>query len=143
MKTQTHLRQAMTGTVCLLAAVFAVGSAGLLGAAVVCVGSDGYIDIESSLCTYSTVPTSHDEKVSSGLAPKGPICGGDCVDVELRVTLLNSNDTLLSPPDVNVESRTVVVSSDRNCTDLLAIPANHRLQRSQVLASLSTVVILT
>ena len=142
MKTQTHLRQTITATVCLLVAVLAVGSAGLLGATIICVGSDGHIDVEWSLCTCCTVPSSHDEKDSYGLAPTAPSCGGDCVDVELGVTLLNSTDNLFSPPDVNAESRTVVLSSDRSCNDLLAVPANHRDRRSQVLASLSTVVIL-
>ena len=143
MKTQPHLRQAMTATVCLLAAVLAVGSTVLLGAAFVCVASDGQTDIESSLCTCCIVPASHDEKDSSGLIPTAPFCDGDCVDLELRGALLDSQNTLLSPPDFNADSRIDVLSFDRSCKDLLAVPANLRDQRSQVLASLSTVVIVT
>ncbi len=52
----------MTATVCMLIAVLVLSSGARLGGAVVCVGSDGHVDIEASVCSCCAVSESHDER---------------------------------------------------------------------------------
>ena len=126
----------------MLATVLAMSGTAEFGAAVVCVGSDGHVDIESSVCACCTLTVSHDERVHSGLVPASPSCS-DCVDVPLRVLPLKSKDTQLSAPLINAEGRPPALNwGGGSRTDLLVL-GNQMDQHWQSLSSLSTVVLLT
>jgi len=130
----------MTATVLMLAAMLALSNAAQLGSSVVCVGSDGHIDVETVVCTCCSVPASHGESFHSELAPSIPSCS-DCVDVPMSVPSDKSGTPLLSTPQA--EGRMIALSIAGGCRTGLLFPANQMDQHWQSLSSLSTVVLLT
>jgi len=126
----------------MLAAMLVLSNAAQIGAAVVCKGSDGHRDVESSVCSCCAVTALHDETLHDGSVPAGPSCS-DCVDVPLRMPPLNPKASRLSPPDIVGESRVLALSCGMGCRDLLAVPAGVMDQHWQSLSHLSTVVLLT
>jgi hypothetical protein len=124
------------------AAVLILSNAAQLGAGVFCIGSDGHVDIESSVCACCTPAVPHDDQVESGLAPASPSCS-DCVDVPLRLVPLKAEDTRFCPPFINTEGSPVAVSRAGGSRTVLLVPGNHMDQHWRSLSSLSTVILLT
>ena len=137
---KTRPRHPMTATVLTLAAMLALSNAAQLGSSVVCVGSDGHIDVETSICACCFEPSSHDEIFHSELAPAIPSCS-DCVDVPMSVPSDKSGTPLLSTPQA--EGRIVGLSSAGDCGTGLLFEAKQMDQHWQSLSPLSTVVLLT
>ena len=135
---KTRLRRPMTATVFMLVAVLVLSNAAQIGARVVCMGSDGHVDVEPSGCTCCAVIVSDDERFDDGLAPTSPSCS-DCVDVPLRVPPLKSKAPQLLTPDNCAEGRTIAP----RCGGVFLVHGNQVDQHWQSLSSLSTVVLLT
>ena len=138
----TRPKHSMTATVLTLAAMLALSNAAQLGSSVVCVGSDGHIDVETSICTCCSVPASHSESFHSELAPAIPSCS-DCVDVPMSVPSNKSGTPLLSTPHIKAEGRMIALSSAGGCKTGLLFEANQMDQHWHSLSPLSTVVLLT
>lgn len=132
----------MTATVFILAAALALSNATQIGAGVVCLVSDGQVDVEPSVCTCCAVMVSHDEGVDHGLAPTTPSCS-DCVDIPLRVPTLKSNAPQPSTRGMSAEFGTVAPNCGGSCRIDLLVHGNQMDQHWQSLSSLSTVVLLT
>ena len=128
-----RLRPSMTATVCMLAAVLAVGGTAQFGIAVVCVGSDGHIEVESVFDDCCSPAASHDEA--------GARSCGDCEDVRLKVPHWRTKETQLSSPSIVAEVHTIL-SHDSGCRNL-PFRADHVEQNSKALSLLATVVLLT
>lgn len=126
----------------MLGAVVGIGSTAQIGAAVICVGFDSHVNVESSLCTCCIVYASHDEGVHSGQAPTSPGCS-DCMDVPLRVPPFKSKKPQLSTPRINAEGRTAALICGGGWRNDLLVPADPMDQRWQSLSPLSSVVLLT
>ncbi len=131
----------MTVTACILAVLLCLGGAAQFGAAVVCIGSDGHVDAEPSVCTCCAGTASHDDRVHSGLMPASPTCS-DCVNVLLRMPPLRSRDAQLSTPHIGAEER-MPAQSCGSCRIDLVVPAKQMDQHWQSLFPVSTVVLLT
>jgi len=127
---------------CLVAAVLVLSNVAQLGSAVVCVGSDGHVAVEPSVCACCAVTASHDERVPAGLAPASSSCS-NCVDVPLRVSLLKPKAPQLSTADFNAEGRTLASACDGRSRFDFVVHVNHTDQHWQSLSSLSTIVLLT
>ena len=139
---KTRRRHPMTATVFTLAALLVLNTVALNGAAVVCVGADGSVDVESSICTCCSVPDSLDARALSGFAPTDSSCS-DCVDVPLNAPLFRSKDTRLSMSRCSEENRThALVRNGGGDETRLILPCLADLQ-GHSLALLSTVVLLT
>jgi hypothetical protein len=139
---KTRLRYLMTAMARMAAAVLILSNAAQLGAGVFCVGSDGHVDIESSVCACCTPAVPHDDQVESGLAPASPSCS-DCVDVPLRRVPLKAEDTRFFPPLINTEGSPFALiwaGGGRTVPVVLGHPMD---QHWQSLSSLSTVILLT
>jgi hypothetical protein len=132
----------MTVTPYLLVAMLVLSSGAQLGAAVACVGPDGHVDFEPSLCTCCIVPASHDYEGHSGLTSSSPICS-DCVDVPLRVPLFKSKKTQLSIPDNGLENSTQGLLMSGGCRNDQLFLTDRMDHHWQSLAPLTTVVLLT
>ena len=132
----------MTATVCMLAAVLVLNSGAQLGGAVVCVGSDGHVDVETSVRTCCAVSVSHDMRVYAERTPASCVCK-DCVDVPLRVPPLKPKTPQLSTADINAEGRALASTCDGSSRFDFVVHVNHMDQHWQTLFSLSTVVLLT
>jgi len=132
----------MTVTVFTFAALLVLSNAAQLGASVVCVGSDGHIDVRPSFCACCSAPDSHGERVPSELAPAIPSCS-DCVEVPVMVTSVESRAPQLSVPQITAEGRIVAQSGARSFGTGLLFPGSRMDQQRQSLSPLSTVVILT
>jgi len=139
---KTRLRRHLTATVFVLAAALVLSNATQIGAGVVCLVSDGRVDVEPSVCTCCAAIVSHDEGVDHGPAPTSPSCS-DCVDIPLRVPTLKSNAPQPSARDMSAEFRTVAPSCGGVCRIDLLVHGNQKDQQWQSLSSLSTVVVLT
>jgi len=141
---KTRLLYSVIAAVFMLAAALALGAAAQLGTVVVCVGSDGHTDVESSICTCSccTVTSSHDERVHSGLVPASPSCS-DCVDVPLRAAPLKSKESRFLPPNRHAKGLIRAQCCGGGCKNDLLVPVDYMDQHWQSLSSLSTVVLLT
>jgi hypothetical protein len=127
---------------CLVAAVLVLSNVAQLGSAVVCVGSDGHVEVEPSVCACCAVTASHDERVPAGLAPASSSCR-NCVDVPLRVPPLKPKAPQLSAADINAESRTLASTCNGRSSFDFVVHVNHMDQHWQSLFPLSTVVLLT
>jgi hypothetical protein len=126
----------------MLAAALVLSNAPQIGTGLVCMGSDGHVDVGPSVCTCCAAPASHDERVHAEGAPASSSCR-DCVDVPLRVPPLNSKAPQLSFADINAEGRTLTSTCDGRSRFDFVVPMNHMDQHWQSLFSLSTVVLLT
>lgn len=126
----------------MLIALFAATGGVQIGAAVVCVGADGHIDVESIFdgCCSSVAPDDHG--VGMNLVMDTSSCG-DCVDVQLRVVPMKTRKGLLSCPDISAGVRSILSS----CGDGIGVrssePSESYDRRSQALILLSTVILLT
>lgn len=126
----------------MLAAALVLSNAAQLGAFVACVGSDGHIDVESSLCTCCTVSGSHDDEGHSGLTSSHPGCS-DCVDVPLKVPLFKSKKTDLSTPHNGLENSTHAHLMGGGWSNDRLFLADRMDRLWQSLSLRSTVVLLT
>jgi len=132
----------MTTMACMLATVLVLSNVAQLGSAIVCVGSDGHIDIESSVCTCCAPTASHDGWARTGPAPANPSCS-DCVDVPLRVPPLKPKAPQLSTADIDAEGRMPASTCNGRSRFDFVVHAKHMDQHPQSLLSISTVVLLT
>jgi hypothetical protein len=139
---KTGSRHLMTAAICMLAAVVGLGGTAQLGAAVVCVGFDGHVDVESSPCTCCIANASHDEGVRFGQATTSPECS-DCVGVPLKAPPFKSKEPQLFTPRMNAEGRTAARICDGGWRNNLLVPADPMDQYWRSLSLLSTVVLLT
>lgn len=124
-----------------LSLVLAVGGAVNLGAAVLCVGFDGHVDVEYLLagCCISS-PSSLDQPAPAVIVTDGPGCGA-CVDLEVGDPILKSEKQRNPAPEVGVVndfSRRYVRETE-GLRPLLADRFDHQ---SSVLAPLSTIILL-
>ena len=131
----------MTVTAYMLVATLVLSNAAQLGA-VACVGPDGHVDFEPSLCTCCVVLDSHNDKGHPGLTSSSPICS-DCVDVPLRVPLFKSKKTQLSIPDNGLENSTQGLLMSGGCRNDQLFLTDRMDHHWQSLAPLTTVVLLT
>ena len=126
----------------MLAAVLVLSNVVQLGSAIVCVGSDGRVDIEPSVCICCAEAVSHDGRARTGPAPASSSCS-DCVYVPLRVPPLKPKAPQLSTADINAEDRMLDSTSDGRAKFDFAVHVNYMDQQWRSLLSLSTVVLLT
>lgn len=132
----------MTAAVCMLIALFASTGGAQIGAAVVCVGADGHIDVESVFdgCCSPVAPGEH--FAGTSLVAATSSCG-DCVDVQLRVVPLKTRRGSLSSPNMIAGVRSIEPSCGAGNGGVKAAFPNSNDRRSQSLTLLSTVVLLT
>jgi len=89
----------MTATVSLAAVMLILSNTAWLGSAVVCVGFDGHVDVESLFEGCCNPDTPDSPSSDKGFVPADPNCG-DCTDVELKASSLRSRECQLSHPDL-------------------------------------------
>jgi len=129
-----------TATICLLVAVLSLSNALPVGA-VVCVGQDGHVGVETFLagCCVGSPPP-------AGSGAAGSIVGnsscGNCADVQLKVSSLRAEDSRLEKPDLGAGSveRSTSFSSNRPSRSTDAVNTD---QQQHSLRPLSTVVLRT
>lgn len=95
MKKRLHFP--LTVTICLLVAAVALSNAVPLGA-VVCVGSDGHVGVESFLEGCCVVKATPAQSSTTGSAVRSSTCG-NCADVQLKVSPLIAKDSRLERPN--------------------------------------------
>jgi len=130
-----------TATALTLAAMLVLSSATQVATAVVCIGLDGHIDIESifqGCCISGTTAAQSD---AAELSATGSGCG-DCTDVQLKAPPLRSKETQLSQPDIDAGCLLCSLCSRSGLTTRTADAADMD-QHWQTLAPLTTVVLLT
>jgi len=125
----------------MLAAVLVLSSAAQLGGAVVCLGLDGHVDVESLLEGCCISGTAGDPGEDAGLALAGATCG-DCTDLQLKMSLLRSKGLHLTQQDLDADC---VACSPRAVDGRSASFKNvsETDQRRQTLKPLTTVVLQT
>ena len=119
----------------------ALGGTAQLGAAVLCVGTDGHAGVEYSFggCCSSTA-ASVDQVTADSVFSGSPLCGA-CVDLQISSPRLKDEKTHFLTPEAGVEEVFMQSRVGGFCGhDLIPFerPANH----SEVHAALSTVVLL-
>jgi hypothetical protein len=132
----------MTVATCLLAAVLVLGTASGPATAVVCIGSDGHVDVESIFDPCCTAGTPHDGAGAPDLGSAAGSCG-DCVDVELKLLPVESNSTRLLSSETIAETCPPVLGHDAAGGTLPAGPSTRMGQRSRLLDCIGSVVLLT
>ncbi len=139
MKIQPRL---MTAAVYLLIALFATTGGIQIGGAVICVGADGHIDVESFFdgCCSPVAPGDHGAGLTGVV--NGSSCG-DCVDVHLRMVPLKTRDGWLSSPNFNTGNRSITLKCGAVAGGRNAASHDGNDRRSLSLTLLSTVVLLT
>ncbi len=132
----------MTAAVYLLAFLFATTGGVQIGAAVVCVGADGHIDVENFFdgCCSPVVPDDHGTGVT--VVVDGSSCG-DCVDVQLRMVPLKTREGWLFSPTISAGIRSITSSCLVGADGRNSFPPNSSDRCSQSLTLLSTVILLT
>ena len=125
----------------MLIALFATTGGAQVGAAVVCVGADGHIDVESFFdgCCSPVLPDDHGPDVN--VLVDGSSCG-DCVDVQLRMVPLKTREGSLSFPALAAGFRSNA-SSGSGAVGQKAQSQYFDDRSSRSLALLSTVILLT
>lgn len=126
----------------MLIVLFASTGGVQIGAAVVCMGADGHIDVESVFDGCCS-PVVHGEHFAGPSLVAATSSCGDCVDVQLRVVPLKTREGSLSSPDTIAGVRSNVSSGGGNCGGRNAISHGVNDRRSQALTFLSTVILLT
>lgn len=132
----------MTATVLMLATLLVLSNATGVDGFVVCTDDDGPTGAERRSCSCCSDAVSHDEDEQSERAPAGTSCT-DCIDVPMSVPSVESRVPGLSAS--HTISETTIVSPESasgRCTGLAAA-GNGSDQHWRLLASLSTVVLLT
>ncbi len=132
----------MTAAVYLLIALFATTGGLQIGGAVVCVGADGHIDVESFFdgCCMPVVPDEHGAGVN--VVVDGSSCG-DCVDVQLRMVPLQTRQGWLPSPNFSTGARSIVSMCGAGAGAQKALFQEVTNLSSQSLTLLSTVILLT
>lgn len=132
----------MTAAVYLLISLFATTGGAQIGAAVVCVGADGHIDVESFFdgCCSPVVPEDHTTGANGVMDASS--CG-DCVDVQLRIVPMKTRKGSLFSPDIIAGVRSNVLSGDGDWGGRNVLFRGVNDRRSQSLTLLSTVILLT
>ncbi len=135
---KTRLRYRLIAALCVFVTVTAGGG---LGAAVICVGSDGHAGIESLMdecCLSLGTPDS-----ALGLEVKSPNHGcGDCVDVILAVPPISSRSVHLDAP-AQAALENPACGSLCLCRAATSIPSIELSPPSLTLALLSSVILQT
>jgi hypothetical protein len=132
----------MTATVCMLAMALALGGAAQLDSMVVCVGSNGHIDVESFLEGCCTLTASDNKSGGAGRTPAVSSCG-DCADVQLKKPPLRSKRTHLSPPDLHAVCNLCSQCSGGGSMVRVSDASDRIDQRWRSLVPLSSIVLLT
>ena len=129
-----------TATICLLVAVLSLTIALPVGA-VVCVGPDGHIGVETFLegcCVGRPSP--------AGSGAAGSIVGnsscGNCADVQLKVSSLRAEDSQIEKPDLGAGCIECPASFSSNRSNR-SMDAVNTDQQQNSLQPLSTVVLRT
>ncbi|RLE25340.1 MAG: hypothetical protein DRJ65_07995 [Acidobacteria bacterium] len=132
----------MTAAVYLLIALFATTGGVQIGAAVVCVGADGHIDVESFFdgCCSPAAPDDHGAGVN--VVMNGSACG-DCVDVQLRVVPIRTRKGSLASPGIAAGIRSIISRCGAGTGGHHAVFRDLVDRNSQSLTLLSTVILLT
>ena len=126
---------------CCLVLAVTVGGAAQLGAAVLCVGVDGHVDVEYTLtgcCTSSA--TSPNQMVAATPGSEPGSCGA-CVDLDITSPPLKDDKTQLSVARSVMESSVHPLPLGSNCAHGLVVvdrPHDHSGDRARH----STVVLL-
>lgn len=125
----------------MLTAVLALSNAVQVSAAVVCIGSDGHVGVETLLegCCISGAPGAQSDAAGTGL--KSPNCG-DCADVQLKVSFLRAKDHSLAQP-VLCTASVVYRLAAFGCRLDSSEQASDTDQHWQSLKPISTVVLQT
>jgi hypothetical protein len=134
-------RLLMTATACTLAALLVLSNAAQAGTAVVCVGFDGHIDIETLLEGCCISGTSGDQSGNAGLVPATSGCG-NCTDVQLKAPPLKSKESHLSHPDLDSGCILCSLCCSGGSEARSEGTADRMDLHSRSLAPLSTVVLL-
>jgi len=135
---KTRFRYRLIAALCVLATVTAGGG---LGAAVICVGSDGHAGIERLMdecCLSLGTPVSAPRFDSK---PSNHACG-DCVDVILEVPPISSRYVHLDLPS-QVALECPACGSVCRCRVSATAPQTESSPPSLTLALLSSIVLLT
>lgn len=138
MKKKLHLP--LTVTICLLVAALALSNAVPLGA-VVCVGSDGHVGVQSCLEGCCVAKASPAQSSAVGSAARNSACG-NCADVQLKVSPLRAKESRLERPDLGSECVECLMSffNDRSMRSTDAVNTD---QQRHSLQPLSTVILRT
>ena len=124
------------------AALLVLSNAARLGVSVVCVGSDGHVDVEALICGCCSAPASAAGNVHPDLAAADPSCTG-CVDVQMTVPYVETRTPTLSARHINTAGRIVGPGCAGGCRTGPVVSGNPMDQHWRSLAPLSTVVLLT
>jgi hypothetical protein len=133
-----HFLTAMALT---LAALLVLSSATQVATAVVCIGPDGHIDIESIFQGCCSSGPAGARSNAAALSATGSDCG-DCTDVQLKAAPLRPKQSQLSQPDNDEGSLVISLCSSSGLATPTADAADMD-QHWQSLAPLTTVVLLT
>lgn len=119
----------------------ALGGTAQLGAAVLCVGTDGHAGVEYSFggCCISTA-ASVDQVTADSVFSGSPLCGA-CVDLQINSPRLKDEKTQLLTPKAGVEE-VFTQSPVGGCGSHDLMGFERPENQSEVHAVLSTVVLL-
>ena len=126
----------------LLIALFTTTGGIQIGAAVVCVGADGHIDVESVFDGCCNPVAADDHGAGVNVVVDGSSCG-DCVDVQLRMVPLKTREGWLFSPTISAGLRSMTSSCLSGADGRNSFPPNCSDRQSQSLTLLSTVILLT
>jgi len=128
-----------TATTWALVVIFTLGGAFQAGAAVLCVGADGHIDIEVALegCCLTSIQARDDSSGSAGVS-LDTSCG-NCSDIRVDLEPLNKQKHRFSPPE---RAAVGTLSLDRGCDERTRARDGRSDHHSRSTSSLSTVVLL-
>ena len=129
-----------TATICLLVAVLALSNAVPLGA-VVCVGSDGHVGVESYLEGCCVAKASPAQSSAVGSAVRSSTCD-ICADVQLKVSSLRAEDSRFENPGLGAGTVECSTSSSSDPSNRSTDAVNSDQQQNS-LQPLSTVVLRT
>lgn len=126
----------------MVVAMLVLSTATQLGAAVVCVGFNGHIDLESILTGCCISGISGGQNRNAALVAGASTCG-DCTDLQLDAPPLRLKESALHHPVLDADC----TACSPGCGAVRAVgnaDAFHDMdQHSQYLSALSTVILLT
>ena len=132
----------VAATVLLLTAVLILGNVGQLGSAVICIGFDGHVDIESLLkgcCAPGTSSASTEGTLAAGFDSS---CGG-CTDLQLNYLPFTAQKYHWTQSDVDCGCVPRPPSFSVCGTVRCSVCITETDQHAESLSVLSTVVLLT
>ena len=135
----TSRRQMTTATTWALVVIFTLGGAFQAGAAVLCVGADGHVDIEVALegCCVPSAQARDDSSGGAGVS-LGTSCGS-CSDIRVDLEPLNKQKHQFSPPE---RAAVGTLSLGRGCDEPTRARDGRSDHLSRSAAPQSTVVLL-